>query len=117
MQLQFIEMHAILLRMSTIKAYKLQHSANLGKRGKIIEVVKAYRILATSIASGQWVLFNKTGSFNKDFDVKHIKTPLEKRSADRPLPLKPPSGLDPVGVGNHPDEILVCQTMPETSSS
>jgi len=32
--------------MGTIKAYKLQHSANLGKRGKIIEVVKAYRILA-----------------------------------------------------------------------
>jgi len=62
-----------------IKAYKLQHSANLGKMEKVIKVVKAYRALATSVAQAQWMLFYKTGSFDKDLDVKKIKTPLSAR--------------------------------------
>jgi len=62
-----------------IKAYKLQDAANPGKTGKVTEVVKAYRGLAASLASVQWTLFQKTGSFDKDLDVKHVKTPLSAR--------------------------------------
>ena len=65
--------------MGMIKTYRLQHSANPGKIKKVISVVKSYRNLAGSLAREQWVLFHKTGLFDKDLEVKHVQTPLSAR--------------------------------------
>jgi putative transposase len=65
--------------MGMIKTYTLRQSANPGKIEKVINVVKAYRVLAASLAKEQWVLFQKTGSFNRDLDAKQVKTPMSAR--------------------------------------
>jgi len=62
-----------------IKAYKLQHSANPGKIKEVVEVAKHYRKLAAKIASEQWMLFEKQGSFRKNHDIKHIPSVLSAR--------------------------------------
>jgi hypothetical protein len=48
--------------MSMVKAYELKHSANHGKLKEVIKVAEVYRNLAVSIASEQWMLFQKRGS-------------------------------------------------------
>lgn len=65
--------------MGTIKAYKLQHSANLFKIKEVVAVAKHYRKLAAKIASEQWLLLEKQGPFRKNHDIKHIPSALSAR--------------------------------------
>jgi hypothetical protein len=58
------------------KAYDLKHFANPGKVKAVVKVVKSYRQLAALIASEQWLIFHKQGSFDKYYDIKHIKSLL-----------------------------------------
>ncbi len=62
-----------------IKAHELKHFANSGKVKEVVKVVKSYRELAALIASEQWVILHKHGAFDKNYDIKHIKSLLSAR--------------------------------------
>ena len=62
------------------RTYKLKHLANKGKLAKVIQTVQAYRDTADIIAREQWRCFyEKSQSFNRRCDIKHIDTPLSER--------------------------------------
>jgi putative transposase len=62
------------------RTYKLKHLAKKGKGAKVIQTVQAYRDTADIIAREQWRCFyEKSQSFNRRCDIKHIDTPLSER--------------------------------------
>ncbi|MEK7485548.1 MAG: hypothetical protein AABZ60_14580, partial [Planctomycetota bacterium] len=62
-----------------IRTYPLKHFIHKSKQAKIRALLLEYRLLAQSIAQSQWKLFFQLGAFNKDADIKHLKTPLSER--------------------------------------
>jgi len=49
------------------------------KANIVFEVIKLYRQTAQLVANFQWVLFFKTGSFNRKANIKHLNCPLSER--------------------------------------
>lgn len=62
-----------------IRTYKLNHSINQNKQDKILDLLKEYRKTAIKIAKIQWKEFFKNKQFNKNLDIKFIKTKLSAR--------------------------------------
>ena len=61
-----------------IKSYKLKQHANKGKQKEIFSIRKEYRKSATLLAKEQWILFNKTKKFDKNFK-SNIESNLSAR--------------------------------------
>lgn len=61
------------------RTYPLRHAINIGKQEKIMQVVKVYRELAQKLAALQWKRFFQSGSFDKNEDIKAVKTQLSER--------------------------------------
>ncbi len=70
-----------------IKAYELKHFANPGKVKEVVKAVKSYRQLAALITSEQWIIFHKQGAFDKNYDIKPIKSLLSAYKQDWCMPL------------------------------
>jgi len=62
-----------------IRTYPVKHYENVNKGKKILELTKEYRILAGDISRVQWKEFYKRGKFNKNLDIKELKSPLSER--------------------------------------
>jgi putative transposase len=62
-----------------IRAYKLEHSINIQKQEKIFELFSSYRKLSQKISQVQWNNFFKSKKFDKNLDIKTLKTPLSAR--------------------------------------
>lgn len=62
-----------------IRAYSLTHSINLGKQKTIIDLLSEYRKIAIKVSKIQWIEFFKSGKFNKNLDIKSLKTKLSAR--------------------------------------
>jgi len=60
-------------------AYKYEHFANKGKVIKLLETLKEYRNAAQRISRLQWQLFWKEFKFDKNLDIKSVKTELSER--------------------------------------
>ncbi|WP_448587438.1 RNA-guided endonuclease TnpB family protein [Thermocrinis sp.] len=62
-------------------AYEYQHQANRGKVQKLLELLKEYRKTAKALADLHWRYFftSKSGRFNKNLNVKELKTNLSER--------------------------------------
>jgi len=62
-----------------IGSYEHKHFANKGKEKKIFKVLKEYRKTAEKIARLQWKLFWKEGRFDKNLNIKDVKSQLSER--------------------------------------
>lgn len=62
-----------------IRTYKLRHSINIGKREKVLAVLRLYRKFAAKVACQQWRLFFSEAKFDKMMDIKSLATPLSER--------------------------------------
>lgn len=62
-----------------IRTYPHKHSMNIGKQKKILAVAKAYRGLAVRLSALQWQEFYRHGGFNKNLDIKVVKSVLSER--------------------------------------
>jgi len=63
-----------------VRTYRLKHAINKGKQKQILDVLKAYRITASAIASLQWrLLFEEAQDFNKNLNIKYLPSPLSER--------------------------------------
>ena len=62
-----------------IRTYKLNHSINQNKQDKILDLLKEYRKTAIKVAKIQWEEFFKNKQFNKNLNIKFIKTKLSAR--------------------------------------
>jgi putative transposase len=62
-----------------IRTYKLKQLANNEKQIKIISVIKEYRKTAITISNYQWKNFFLNKRFNKNLDIKHLKSKLSER--------------------------------------
>jgi putative transposase len=62
-----------------IRAYSLGHSINSKKQDTILNVLNEYRAIAQKVSTIQWREFFKTSKFNKNIDIKSLKTKLSAR--------------------------------------
>jgi putative transposase len=62
-----------------IRAYSLRHSINSKKQDTILSVLSEYRAIAQKVSNIQWREFFKTSKFNKNVDIKSLKTKLSAR--------------------------------------
>lgn len=61
------------------RAYKVKHSANIGKINVAARTIKDYRSLAKLISAKQWIQFYAKGSFHKNLNIKHLTDILSER--------------------------------------
>ena len=61
------------------RAIEVKHFANKGKVQKIKALFPHVRKTARKIASYQWHVFFKEGSFKRKANIKHIKSELSER--------------------------------------